>query len=142
MASNRSHGVFEAHFTVLTPVSRLTHGIIFEPDPVCRSVLEAAFASLHWSVAAADSLGDITIRLPGPWAILLAVESGDIGPVDAIRGFREAAPGTVICVLVDEHSPDFDSQLRTAGADNVFAKPVQEKEIVEAVVAGFMARRG
>jgi DNA-binding response OmpR family regulator len=120
----------------------LTHGIIFEPDLECRPLLESALASLYWSVALADSLEDVAKMLPGPWASVLAIESGDVVALDAIRGLRRIAPATVLCVLVDELSPEFDRQLHIAGVDAVFAKPVQEAEIVEALVAGFMARRG
>jgi DNA-binding response OmpR family regulator len=119
----------------------VTHGIIFEPDPDCRPVLEAALASLYWNVRTADSLEEVATLLPGPWAAILAVESGDIAAIDAIRDLRKSAPSTAICVLTDEASPEFDRQLHIAGVDAVFAKPVQETEIVEALVAGFMARR-
>jgi len=118
----------------------VTHGIIFEPDPDCRPVLEAALASLYWSVKSADSLEQVAGLLPGPWAAILAVESGDVEAIEAIRDLRKP-PSTAICVLVDEASPQFDRQLYVAGVDQVFAKPVQETEIVEALVAGFMARR-
>ena len=120
----------------------MTHGIIFEPDPGCRPLLESALASLYWSVTTADSLEDVAKLLPGPWATVLSIESGDVGALEQIRGLRRLAPATAICVLVDEFSPDFDRQLHIAGVDAVFAKPVQEAEIVEALVAGFMARRG
>lgn len=119
----------------------MTHGVVFEPDPDCRPVIEAALASLYWSVRTADSLEEVATLLPGPWAAILAVESGDIAAVEAIRNLRKSAPSTAICVLVDEASPQFDRQLLAAGVDQVFAKPVQETEIVEALVAGFMARR-
>jgi DNA-binding response OmpR family regulator len=120
----------------------LTHGIIFEPDPNCRPLLESALASLYWTVGTVNSLAEVSDLLPGPWALILAVESGDLDAVETIRGLRKAAPATAICVLVDEHSPEFDRQLYVAGVDAVFAKPVEETEIVEALVAGFMARRG
>jgi DNA-binding response OmpR family regulator len=120
----------------------LTHGIIFEPDPVYRPLLESALASLYWTVATANSLAEVADLLPGPWATVLAVESGDVDAIEAIRVLRKTAPSTAICVLVDEFSPDFDRQLHIAGVDSVFAKPVEEAEIVEALVAGFMARRG
>jgi DNA-binding response OmpR family regulator len=120
----------------------LTHGIIFEPDPACRRILESALASLYWSVAIADSLTEVADLLPGSWAAVLAMESGDLASLEIVRGLRHATPGTAFCVLVDEHSPDFDRQLHIAGVDAVFAKPVQEKEIVEALVAGLMTRRG
>ena len=119
----------------------MTHGIIFEPDPLCRQTLEAALASLYWSITTAETLAEVEGLLPGPWAALVAIESGDVAALEAIRNMREAAPGIVICALVDEHSPDFDRQLEAAGASTVFAKPVAETEIVQAVVAGFMARR-
>jgi DNA-binding response OmpR family regulator len=120
----------------------LTHGIIYEPDTAWRPLLESALASLNWTVETAESLEDVAARLSGSWAGILAVESGDIDALEAIRLLRKAAPATVICVLVDELSPDFDRQLYVAGVDAVFAKPIQETEIVEALVAGFMARRG
>ncbi len=120
----------------------MTHGIIYEPDPAWRPMLETALASLYWTVATADSLTEVARFLPGPWAAVLAIESGDIGALEEIRDLREVAPGTVLCVLVDELAPDFDRQLHVAGVDAVFAKPVQEREIVEALVEGFMARRG
>lgn len=120
----------------------MTHCIIFEPDPACRETLENALASLYWTVALAQTLPDVTRQLPGPWAVLLAIESGDPAALEAVRDIRETAPNAVICVLVDELSPDFDSQVGNAGADTVFAKPVQETEIVEALVTGFMARHG
>lgn len=119
----------------------MTHCIIFEPDPSCRRILESALASLYWRVAIAETMPDVTASLPGPWAVLLATESGDPETLEAIRHMREAAPNAVICVLVDELSPDFDRQIAHAGADTVFVKPVQETEIVEALVTGFMARR-
>jgi CheY-like chemotaxis protein len=119
----------------------LTHGIIFEPDPALRPMLESALASLYWTVAIADSLAEVAGFLPGPWAAVLAVESGDVTALEEIRALRQAAPGTVLCVLVDELAPDFDRQLHVAGVDAVFAKPVQEAEIVEALVEGFMTRR-
>lgn len=120
----------------------MTHGVIFEPDPECRPLLENALASLYWTVVNADSLDQVADLLPGPWAAVLAVESGDPAALDVIRTLRKSAPATALCVLVDELSPDFDRQLYVAGVDAVFAKPVQEREIVEALVAGFMARRG
>ncbi len=120
----------------------MTHGIIFEPDPACRLLLESALASLYWTVATAESLEEVSDLLPGTWAIVAAVESGDIAAVETIRALRKAAPSTAICVLVDELSPEFDRQLYVAGVDAVFAKPVQRTEIVEALVAGFMTRRG
>lgn len=120
----------------------MKHGIIFEPDRALRPLLERALASLYWTVAIADSLKEVADFLPGPWAAVLAIESGDVEAVDRIKALRKAAPGTVLCVLVDEHAPDFDRQLHVAGVDAVFAKPVQEKEIVEALVEGFMTRRG
>jgi CheY-like chemotaxis protein len=120
----------------------LTHGIIFEPDPAWRPLLQNALSSLYWKVATADSLAEVAEFLPGPWAAVVAVESGDVVALEAIRALRKAAPGTVLCVLVDELAPDFDRQLRVAGVDAVFAKPVQEEEIVEALVEGFMTRRG
>jgi len=120
----------------------LTHGIIFEPDPEYRPLLERALASLYWTVATAESLAEVTDLLPGPWAAVLAVESGDVAALETIRELRKLAPATALCVLVDELSPDFDRQLHVAGVDAVFAKPVQEAEIVEALVSGFMARRG
>lgn len=119
----------------------MTHCIILEPDPLCRRVLENALASLYWTVAIAETIPDVAMRLPGPWAVVLATESGDPETLEAVRAIREAAPNAVICVLVDELSPDFDRQIAQAGADTVFVKPVQETEIVEALVAGFMARR-
>ena len=120
----------------------MTHGIIFEPDPAWRPLLERALASLYWTVGNADSLAEVAGFLPGPWAAVLSVESGDVEALEDIRALRKTAPGTVLCVLVDEHAPDFDRQLHVAGVDAVFAKPVQEKEIVEALVEGFMTRRG
>ncbi len=120
----------------------MTHGIIFEPDPACRPLIEAALASLYWSVETADSLEEVAKLLPGPWATVLSIESGDVGALEQIRSLRRLAPATAICVLVDELSPDFDRQLHIAGVDAVFAKPVEEAEIVEALVSGFMARRG
>jgi DNA-binding response OmpR family regulator len=120
----------------------LTHGIIFEPDPECRPLLERALASLYWSVISVNSLAEVANLLPGPWAAVLAVESGDVDAAEAIRKLRKAAPSTTLCVLVDELSPDFDRQLYVVGVDAVFAKPVEEREIVEALVAGFMSRRG
>jgi DNA-binding response OmpR family regulator len=120
----------------------LTHGVIFEPDPQCRPLIESALASLYWTVATADSLSEVAELVPGPWATVVAVESGDVQALEILRGLRKSAPATAICVLVDEFSPDFDHQLYVAGVDAVFAKPVQEAEIVEALVAGFMARRG
>ncbi len=119
----------------------MTHCIIFEPDPTCRETLEGALASLYWRSAHADSLSGVAARLPGPWAVLAAIESGDVAALEAIREMRAVAAGIVICVLLDEHSPRFDAQVLEAGADMVFAKPVTETEIVEAVVAGFLARR-
>ena len=120
----------------------MAHGIIFEPDPAWRPMLESALASLYWTVASADSLAEVAGYLPGPWAAVLAIESGDVAALEEIRGLRETAPATVLCVLVDELAPDFDRQLHIAGVDAVFAKPVQEEEIVEALVEGFMTRRG
>lgn len=120
----------------------MTHGVIFEPDPTCRPLLESALASLYWTVTTADSLDQVADLLPGPWAAVLAVESGDPDALDIIRTLRKSAPATALCVLVDELSPDFDRQLYIAGVDAVFSKPVEEREIVEALVAGFMARRG
>lgn len=119
----------------------MTHCIIFEPDPSCRQTLENALASLYWTLAIAKTLADVPCQLPGPWAVLLAIELGDPAALEAIRHVRDAGPDAVICVLVDEHSPDFDGQVGEAGADTIFAKPVQETEIVEALVTGFMARR-
>jgi DNA-binding response OmpR family regulator len=119
----------------------VTHCIIFEPDPSCRETLEGALASLYWRSAHADSLSGVASHLPGPWAVLAAIEADDVIALEAIREMRAVAAGVVICALVDEHSPGFDAQLLEAGADTVFAKPVTETEIVEAVVAGFMARR-
>ncbi|HEX5006569.1 MAG TPA: hypothetical protein VFV70_05620 [Hyphomonadaceae bacterium] len=120
----------------------MTHGIIFEPDPTWRPMLEKALASLYWTVASANSLAEVAGFLPGPWAVVLAIESGDVAAVEEIRALREIAPRTVFCILVDELAPDFDRQLHIAGVDAVFAKPVQEDEIVEALVEGFMTRRG
>jgi DNA-binding response OmpR family regulator len=120
----------------------LTHGIIFEPDHDCRPLLERALASLYWTVWTVNSLTEAADMLPGPWALILAIESGDFDAVETIRGLRKSAPGTAICVLVDELSPEFDRPVHIAGVDAVFAKPVEEREIVEALVAGFMARRG
>lgn len=120
----------------------MTHGIIFEPDPAWRPLLESALASLYWTVATADSLEEVGDRLPAAWAAVLAVESGDLDAVETLRRLRKCAPTAALCVLVDELSPEFDRQLYVAGVDAVFAKPVQETEIVEALVAGFMARRG
>lgn len=119
----------------------VTHCIIFEPDPSCRQTLEGALASLYWRVAHVDALAGAIDKLPGPWAILATVESGDVGALDIICELRVAGPDVVICVLVDELSPPYDRQILEAGADTVFAKPVSETEIVEAVVAGFLARR-
>jgi DNA-binding response OmpR family regulator len=121
---------------------RLKHGIIFEPDPAWRPTIENALASLYWTVTVADSLADVADLLPGPWAAVLAIESGDVAALESVRALRKTAPDTVLCVLVDELSPDFDRQLLDAGVDAVFAKPVQENEIVEALVDGFMRRRG
>jgi DNA-binding response OmpR family regulator len=120
----------------------VAHGIIYEPDLECRRVLQAALASLYWSVRLADSLDHVAGFLPGPWACVVAIESGDLAALETVRGLRSASPELAICALVDEASPDFDRQLAEAGADTVFAKPVHESEIVEALVAGFMARRG
>ncbi len=118
-----------------------SHCIVFEPDLACRRILESALASLYWTVAVVESLSDVKAGLPGPWATLLAIESGDPAALDAVREIRSAAANVVICVLLDEHAPPYDQQVAHAGADSVFAKPVHEKEIVEALVAGFMARR-
>ncbi|MEQ1608149.1 MAG: hypothetical protein ABL956_04140 [Hyphomonadaceae bacterium] len=120
---------------------RVTHCIIFEPDLSCRQTLESALASIYWTVAFVESLSDIFLPTNAPWAFLLAVESGDLGAVESIRDIRANGTDVVICVLVDEISPDFDRQVTEAGADSVFAKPVQEKEIVEALVSGFLSRR-
>jgi DNA-binding NarL/FixJ family response regulator len=120
----------------------LTHGIIFEPDTAWRPLLERALASLYWTVANAGSLEEVGDILPEAWAAVLAVESGDLDALEAVRQLRKIAPSAALCVLVDELSPEFDRQLYVAGVDAVFAKPVQETEIVEALVAGFMARRG
>jgi len=120
---------------------RVTHCIIFEPDLSCRQMLESALASIYWTVAFVESLSEIESPTHVPWAVLLAVESGDLGAVESIRDIRADGADVVICVLVDELSPDFDRQVIEAGADSVFAKPVQENEIVEALVTGFMMRR-
>lgn len=120
----------------------MTHGIIYEPDTAWRPLLESALASLYWTTATADSLEEVANTLSGSWATVLAIESGDIQALETIRRLRKTAQSTVICVLVDELSPEFDRQLYIAGVDAVFAKPIQETEIVEALVAGFMARRG
>jgi DNA-binding response OmpR family regulator len=119
----------------------VTHCIIFEPDPSCRSILEDALASLHWSVRIAHSPEDMVAALPGPWAVLLAIESGDPSALDLIREIRGANPLIVICALLDELSPQYDRQVIDAGASSLFAKPVAETEIVEALVAGFVSRR-
>lgn len=120
----------------------MIHCIILEPDLACRQILENALASLHWAVGMADTPAEIVSMLPGPWAVLLAIESGDPVALETVCDTRRAGPDTVICALLDEHSPDFDRQLAEAGADSIFAKPVTETEIVEAVVAGFMRHRG
>lgn len=119
----------------------MTHCIIFEPDPACRQTLEGALASLYWRSDHADSLPGVAARLPGPWAVLAAIESGDIAALESVREMRALAAGVVICILLDEHSPRFDAQVLEAGADMVFAKPVTKTEIVGAVVDGFLARR-
>lgn len=119
----------------------VTHCIIFEPDLSCRQILESALASIYWTVAFVESLSEIVSPTHVPWAVLLAVESGDLGAVESIRDIRAEGADVLICVLVDEMSPDFDRQVTEAGADSVFAKPVQEKEIVEALVSGFLSRR-
>ncbi len=120
----------------------VTHCIIFEPDPSCREVLANALASLYWTVRFADSGAEVISALPGPWAVVLAIESGDPGALDLIREIGSLSPSTVICALLDELSPQYDGQVEEAGARSLFAKPVAETEIVEALVAGFMARRG
>ena len=84
---------------------------------------------------------DVISALPGPWAVVLAVESGDPSALDLIREIRNISPGIVICALLDELSPQYDGQISEAGANSLFAKPVGETEIVEALVAGFMSRR-
>jgi DNA-binding response OmpR family regulator len=122
--------------------ARVTHCIIFEPDPSCRQTLEKALASLYWTVAVADSFPDVATNLPGPWAVLLAIDSGDLLALETIREIRTASSDIVICILVDELAPEFDRQVIDAGADTLFVKPVEESEIVRAVVDGFLARRG
>src|SRR5262245_29124063 len=103
---------------------RVTHCIIFEPDPQTRHILERALASLHWGVAHANSPFELTTRLPGPWAIVMAIESGDPAALDLIREIRTASPDIVICALMDELSPHYDRQVEEAGANSIFAKPV------------------
>jgi DNA-binding response OmpR family regulator len=120
----------------------VTHCIIFEPDPLCRRMLESALASLYWTTRTANALADVAGMLPGPWAVLIAIESGDPAALEAIREIKALAPATVVCALLDEHSPDFDKQLAEAGANSVFAKPVAEPEIVAAVVTGFTTQLG
>ncbi len=120
----------------------MIHCIILEPDPQTRRVLENALASLHWGVAHADSPEELTSRLPGPWAVVLAIESGDPAALDLIRELRGLSPDIVVCALMDELSPQYDQQVQEAGANSIFAKPVSETEIVEALVAGFMQGRG
>lgn len=80
-------------------------------------------------------------HLPGPWAVMLAIESGDPAALDLIRDIRNRSSDVVICVLLDELSPHYDRQVAEAGASSLFAKPVGESEIVEALVAGFMSRQ-
>lgn len=120
----------------------MTHCIIFEPDPSCRQVLTSALASLYWTARFADTAAGVMSALPGPWAVVLAIESGDPAALDMIREIRLLAPGVVICALLDELSPHYDRQVAKAGASSLFSKPVGETEIVEALVAGFMSRRG
>ncbi len=78
-----------------------------EPDQQCRPVLGAALASLYWSVVTTDSLSEVATHLPGPWAMILAVESGRHRR-DRKRSATCASspPSTAICVLVDEASPE------------------------------------
>lgn len=120
----------------------MAHCIIFEPDPACCKIVEDALASLHWSSARALFPEGIVACLPGPWAVMLAIESGDPAALDLLRRIREVAPDVVICALLDELSPHYDRQVAAAGANSVFAKPVSETEIMEALVKGFMLRRG
>ncbi len=120
----------------------VTHCIILEPDPQTRRVLENALASLHWRVMHASSPVEVTSMLQGPWAVVLAIESGDPAALDLIREIRAVSPDIVVCALMDELSPHYDRQVEEAGANSIFAKPVSETEIVEALVAGFMRGRG
>ncbi|MFT3724323.1 MAG: hypothetical protein QM773_12110 [Hyphomonadaceae bacterium] len=99
-------------------------------------------ASLHWGVTHASSSAEVTDKLHGPWAVVLAIESGDPAALDLIREIRGVSPDIVVCALMDELSPHYDRQVEEAGANSIFAKPVFETEIVEALVAGFMRRQG
>ncbi len=105
-------------------------------------MLDRVFAGLHWSTLTVDVLAEAEPRISGAWAAVVSVESGDSDAIERLRGLHEVAPETVLCVLVDELYPDFDRELRAAGVDAVITKPVQEGEIVEALVSGFTARRG
>ncbi len=67
-------------------------------------------------------------------AVLVAIESGDTAALEAVREIRGAALNADHLRAGGRHSPDFDTQVGEAGADTVFAKPVPETEIVEALV--------
>lgn len=120
----------------------MRHAIFLEPDADYRALLDRVFGGLHWACSPIDSLEEAEARIPGAWAAVLSLESGDVASLDRLRALQRLSPETVICVLIDELYPDFDRQLRAAGVDAVICKPVQEREIVEALVAGFTARRG
>ncbi len=119
----------------------MRHAIILEPDPEILGMLDRVFAGLHWSSMTVPGLDEAAEKIAGSWAAVLSVESGDLHALDRIHTLHAIAPETVICVLVDELYPDFDRQLRGAGVDAIIAKPVKEREIVEALVSGFTTRR-
>lgn len=104
-------------------------------------MLERVFAGLHWSTVCIEALAEAPGRVPGAWAAVLCVESDDSTAFEHLQELHRISPETVICVLVEEFFPDFDRLLKTSGVDAVIAKPVQEAEIVEALVSGFTARR-
>jgi hypothetical protein len=107
-----------------------SHCIVFEPDLACRRILESALANLYWTVAVVESLSDVKAGLPGPWATLLAIESGDPAAKSARSERRHLRPAR-------RHRPR-----PTGGMPGSSVSPNRcMKEIVEALVAGFMARR-
>ncbi|WP_164727009.1 diguanylate cyclase [Shimia sediminis] len=121
--------------------------LILDSVPTNRIVLKVKLSAAFYQVVQANTLKDaqLLIRRGLPDLILIGTAAaGDDDGLAACKALKKAAPsaGIPLLMMSDDSSRAFRKQALEAGADHVFAKPVDESALLARIRALLRLREG
>ena len=121
--------------------------LILDGVPTNRIVLKVKLSAAFYQVVQANTLKDaqLLIRRGAPDLILIGTTASDCdNGLAQCRALKQAAPSASIPVLMmsDDVSRAFRNQALSAGAEHVFAKPVDESALLARIRALLRLREG